>query len=301
MKKIITSAFVAVLGAAALSSCCGKGECATGAFVNDSTVSKATVDSVSIAQGVYIGEAVLSNYPMLQQQEPNASKEDIIKGVQTVFGAANNRGTQIGIQFGLQMLNEMKQLEDMGIPVDRSLMLANFKKAFLQDSVSQDDAQRAYAVYQGIINRVQAEKRSREEARIAASPEALNNVAQGADYVAAVKKSDGEVKTTDSGLSYKIINTGEGAEVKSAKRLKLKYTEKKIDGTVVSETNENGRTAYLNNLTPGFSEGLKMLSKGGQAVFYVPGEIAYGVNGLPSRNLGPNEMVIYEVEVLDVE
>ena len=301
MKKIIASAFVAVLGAAALSSCCGKGECATGAFVNDSTLSKATVDSVSTAQGIYIGEAVLSNYPMLHQQEPGVSKEDIIKGVQTVFGAANNRGTQIGIQFGLQMLNEMKQLEDMGINVDRSLMLANFKRAFLQDSISQDDAQRAYAAYQGLLNRVQAEKRAREEARIAASPEAVNNVAEGAEYVAAVKRADGEVKTTDSGLSYKIINAGDGNEVKGAKRLKLKYAEKKIDGTVISETDENGRTAYLNTLAPGFSEGLKMLSKGGHAVFYVPGEIAYGVNGLPSRNVGPNEMVIYEVEVLDVE
>lgn len=301
MKKIIVSACVAVLSAAALSSCCGKGECATGAFVNDSTLSKATVDSVSTAQGIYIGEAVLSNYPMLHQQEPGVSKEDIIKGVQTVFGAGTNRGTQIGIQFGLQMLNEMKQLEDMGINVDRSLMLANFKRAFLQDSVSQDDAQRAYAAYQGLLNRVQAEQRAREEARIAASPEAINNVAEGAEYVAAVKRADGEVKTTDSGLSYKIINAGEGNEVKGAKRLKLKYAEKKIDGSVISETGENGRTAYLNNLTPGFSEGLKMLSKGGHAVFYVPGEIAYGVNGLPSRNLGPNEMVIYEVEVLDVE
>lgn len=301
MKKIITAACVAALGVASLTSCCGKGECSTGAYADDSTVSKATVDSVSIAQGDYIGHAVLSNYPMLEQQEPNVSKEDIIKGVQTVFGAAQNRGTQIGIQFGLQMLNEMKQLEDMGINVNRQLMLASFKRAFLQDSIDQDEAQRAFAYYQGLINRVQAEKRSREEARIAASPEAVGNVAAGAEYVAAAKKADGEIKTTDSGLSYKIINAGSGDAVKGAKRLKLKYTEKKIDGTVVSETNETGRTAYLNNLTPGFSEGLKMLSKGGQGVFYVPGELAYGVNGLPSRKVGPNEMVVYEVEVLEVE
>lgn len=301
MKKIITAAFAAAIGAAALSSCCSKGDCASGACDNDSTVSKAIVDSVSIAQGAYIGQAVLSNYPMLEKQEPNVTKEDIIKGVQTVFGAAKDRGTQIGIQFGLQMLNEMKQLEDMGIKVDRSLMLANFKKAFLQDTIDQEEAQRAYAFYQGLVNRVQAEKLSREEARIAASPEAVGNVAAGADFVAAAKSTDGDIKTTDSGLSYKVIKAGEGSSVKDAKRLKLKYTEKKIDGTVVSETNENGRTAYLNNLTPGFAEGLKMLSKGGQAVFYVPGELAYGVNGIPSRKVGPNELLVYEVEVLDVE
>lgn len=301
MKKIITAAFVAAFGAAALTSCCGKGDCAKGACDTDSTVSKALIDSVSVAQGAYIGHAVLSNYPMLEQQEPTVTKEQIIKGVQTVFGAAKDRGTQIGIQFGLQMLNEMKQLEDMGIKVDRSLMLAKFKRAFLQDSIDQEEAQQAYRFYQDLVNRVQAEQRAREEARIAASPEALNNVADGADFVAEAKKADGDIKTTDSGLSYKIFTPGEGASVKDATRLKLRYTEKKIDGTVVSETNENGRTAYLNNLTPGFAEGLKMLSKGGQAIFYVPGDIAYGVNGIPSRKVGPNELLVYEVEVIDVE
>ena len=44
-----------------------------------------------------------------------------------------------------------------------------------------------------------------------------------------------------------------------------------------------------------------MLSKGGKAKFYVPGEIAYGVEGIPSRNVGPNETIVYDVEVLEVE
>lgn len=301
MKKIISAACVVALGVASLTSCCGKGECTTGASDADTTVSKALVDSISVAQGAYIGQAVLSNYPMMEQQDPSIKKENIIKGIQTVFGAPADRGTQIGIQFGLQMLNEMKQLEDMGIKVDRSLMLANFKKAFLQDSIDQESAQRAYAMYQGMVNRVQAEQCAREEARIAASPEALNNVADGADFVDAAKKADASVKTTASGLSYKIENAGDGASVEGAKRLKLKYSERKIDGTVIASTNEDGRTVYLNNVVPGFAEGLKMLSKGGKAVFYVPGELGYGVNGVPSRNVGPNETIVYDVEVLDVE
>lgn len=301
MKKIFSAACVVALGVASLTSCCGKGECTTGACDADTTVSKALVDSISEAQGVYIGQAVLSNYPMMEQQDPSIKKDNIIKGVQIVFGAPADRGTQIGIQFGLQMLNEMKQLEEMGINVDRSLMLANFKKAFLQDSIDQDAAQRAYALYQGMVNRVQAEKRAREEARIAESPEALSNVADGADFVNAAKKADASVKTTQSGLSYKIENAGEGNPVEGAKRLKLKYTERKIDGSVIASTSEDGRTVYLNNVVPGLSEGLKMLSKGGKAVFYVPGELAYGVNGVPSRNVGPNETIVYDVEVLDVE
>ena len=300
MKKLFTAACVASLALASLSSCCGKGSCSTDACASDTTVSQAINDSISIAQGAYIGQAVLSNYPMMKSQT-NASKEDIIKGVQLVFGSCNDQGAQIGVQFGLQMLNEMKQLEEYGIKVDRSLMINNFKKAFLQDSIDQEAAQRAFAAYQGMVNRVQQENKAREEARIAASPEAKANVAAGEAFIAAAVEANPEMKKSDSGLVYLIEAVGEGAPVEGATRLKLKYTESKIDGSEIVKTSDTGRTTYINNVTPGFAEGLKMLSKGGKAKFYVPGEIAYGVEGIPSRNVGPNETIVYDVEVLEVE
>lgn len=300
MKKLFIVAIAASIAIFGLSSCCGKGECNTGACDADTAIAKATLDSISMAQGMYIGCAVLSNYPMIER-EGDVSKEKILKGIQLVLGAEDNRGTAIGMQFGVQMINEMKQLEKMGIKVDRSLMLKYFKQAFLQDSIDQDEAQKAYAAYQGLVNAVQEEKKAREEARIAASPEAVKNVKDGEAYLTAAMNADPEIKLTESGLAYKINATGDGMAVADGKRLKLKYTEKKVDGEVVIETSENGRVAYIANLTKGFGEGLKMLSKGGKAVFYVPGNIAYGVAGIPSRNVGPNEMIIYDVEVIDVE
>lgn len=300
MKKLLSAAFAATVAVASLSSCCGSGECNTTGCDADTAVAKATVDSISMAQGVYIGDAVLSNYPMIAR-EGDVSKEEIIKGIQIVLGANESRGTTIGMQFGLQMLNEMKQLEGMGIKVDRSLMLKNFKRAFLQDTINQEDAQRAYVAYQGLVNAVQAQQKARENALIAASDEAVQNVKKGEVYLAAVMKADPAVKKTESGLGYRIENAGEGKAIADGNRARLKYTEKQLNGTIIVETAENGRVTYLPNLTPGFSEGLKMLSKGGKAVFYVPGEIAYGVEGNPSRNVGPNEMIVYDVEVLDVE
>lgn len=92
MKKLLTAACAASLALASLSSCCGKGSCATDACEADTTVSKATNDSISIAQGAYIGQAVLSNYPMMERQG-NIAKEDIIKGVQLVFGSCKDQGT----------------------------------------------------------------------------------------------------------------------------------------------------------------------------------------------------------------
>lgn len=297
MKKLFSAACVASLAMTALmSSCCSKGSCST----DSDAVPQAMLDSISVVQGSYIGQAILSNYPMMQS-EGNVSKEEILKGIQLVFGADDNRGTQIGIQFGLQMLNEMRNLETLGIKVDRQLMLKSFKKAFLADTVNQEDAQNTYNMYQTMVNRVQAEQKAREEARIAESPEALKNVADGEAYIAAAMQADPAFATTNAGLVYKIETTGDGKPVDGAGRLKVKYVEKKIDGTVIVETAETGRTTYLSTVVPGFAEGLKMLNNGGKAVFIVPGPLAYGVNGIPSREVGPNETIVYEAEVLEVE
>ena len=154
MNKLFTAACVASLALASLSSCCGKGSCANDSCDADAAVSQAVVDSISMAQGTYIGQAVLSNYPMMQR-EGFLLKYDVIKGIQLWFGADDNRGTQIGIQFGLQMINEMKSLEGLGVKVDRQKMLESFKKAFLQDTVDQAQAQQTYALYQEMVNRVQ--------------------------------------------------------------------------------------------------------------------------------------------------
>lgn len=297
MKKILllcVPAFMAVLAA----SCCGSGEC--NADGCDTAVAKATLDSISVAQGTYIGEAVLSNYSMISR-DGEVSKEELIKGIQLVLGAGDSRATQIGMQFGLQMLNEMKQLETLGIEVDKATVIANFKKAFLQDTINKDQAQLHYGEYQRLVNAVQDQIKAREEARIAASPEAVKNVADGEAYVAAAKKADPEVQTAESGLSYKIIDKGQDESITDRSKLNIKYNEKKLDGTTVMTTGESGRNAYPANLVPGLSEGVKMLGKGGKAVFYVPGKLAYGVRGLAHRDVGPNEMLVYEVEILDVE
>lgn len=301
MKKLISAAFVAAIAVTAMTSCCGKGTCGTSACETDTTLSKAVIDSVSMAQGNYIGCAVLSNFPAIKAQESSVTKEEILKGIQLVFGADDSRGTAIGLQFGVQMLSEMSQLQNMGIKVDRRLMLESFKKVFLQDTIDESAAEAAYGVFQNMVNSVQAEMRAKEEARIAASPEALANVSAGEKYLADAMAADSEIKTTESGLAYKIENKGDGAAVESGKRLMLKYTEKLVDGSVIHETSADGRTSYLPNLNDGFAEGLQMLAKGGKATFIVPGKLAYGVRGLPSRNVGPNATIVYDVEVLDVE
>ncbi|MBP3638966.1 MAG: FKBP-type peptidyl-prolyl cis-trans isomerase, partial [Muribaculaceae bacterium] len=78
----------------------------------------------------------------------------------------------------------------------------------------------------------------------------------------------------------------------------IKYTGRLVDGTVF-DSSDDARLSPA-GVVPGFAEGLQMLGKGGKATFYIPGDLAYGVDGAPRAGIGPNAMLIFDVEVLDV-
>ena len=54
-------------------------------------------------------------------------------------------------------------------------------------------------------------------------------------------------------------------------------------------------------LNPGLGEGVMMLGVGGKATVYVPAELAYGLDGMPQRGIGPNEVIVYQIEVAGVK
>ena len=71
-----------------------------------------------------------------------------------------------------------------------------------------------------------------------------------------------------------------------------------MDGTVF-DSSEDARLSPA-GVVPGFGEGLEMLGKGGKATLYIPGKLAYGVDGAPRAGIGPNAMLIFDIEGLDV-
>ena len=298
MKKLFTLACGAVLAAGAITSCGSHGDASGDA--NDTAVSRAMIDSISVAQGTFIGNAILSNYEQIQL-EGNVDKAQIIKGIQTVLAADKSRGTAIGMQFGLQMLREMDQLEKLGITVNRSKMIDAFKTAFMQDSVDQTKAQEIFSRYQQLVENVQKEKIAREEARIAASDEAVANVEAGKAHIAKLMSDDPAYRQSDSGVAYKIVAQGDTTKLNDHSRITVKYNERKLNGETVITTGESGRLAIVENLPAGLAEVVLKLGVGGKAELVAPGELAYGVRGLSHRNVGPNEALAYDVEVISLD
>lgn len=132
------------------------------------------------------------------------------------------------------------------------------------------------------------------------SSEATQNIKKGEEFVAKKKKEDPNIKTSSTGLSYKILTEGEGTKATNEDIVKVKYKGSLIDGTVFDDSKGEVRQFPISGVIPGFAEGLKLLGKGGKATLYLPGNLAYGIDGVPSVGIGPNEMLIFEIELVEI-
>lgn len=114
-------------------------------------------------------------------------------------------------------------------------------------------------------------------------------------------KSKAGVTTTASGLQYKVVTEGTGASPDANDRVTVHYHGTTIDGKVFDSSVDRGQPATfgLNQVIPGWTEGLQLMKKGGKYTFYIPQELAYG-----PRATGPIEAystLIFDVELIEVE
>ena len=109
------------------------------------------------------------------------------------------------------------------------------------------------------------------------------------------------VKTTKSGLQYKVITEGKGPSPDADDVVQVHYTGKLIDGTVFDSSVQRGEPVSfpVNGVIPGWTEALQLMKQGAKWELYIPSDLAYGPGG--NRAIGPNETLIFEVELLDVK
>lgn len=125
------------------------------------------------------------------------------------------------------------------------------------------------------------------------------NIQRGKDFLAENAKKEG-VKVTESGLQYKVLQEGEGDHPQATSQVKVHYHGTLIDGTVFDSSVDRGEpiTFGLNQVIKGWTEGVQLMKPGAKYEFYIPSELAYGERG--SGQIGPNEALIFEVELIEV-
>lgn len=128
----------------------------------------------------------------------------------------------------------------------------------------------------------------------------IKNMEEGNAFLEANRSREGVI-TTESGLQYEVIEEGDGIKPDENDIVQVHYHGTLIDGTVFDSSIERGQPASfpLNQVIPGWTEGVQLMSVGSKYKFYLPSNLAYGEMG-SGGIIGPNTTLIFEVELLDV-
>jgi len=114
-------------------------------------------------------------------------------------------------------------------------------------------------------------------------------------------KKDG-IQTTASGLQYKVVRQGEGKQPTDGNaEVEVHYEGTLINGNKFDSSYDRGDTTtfFLNQVVPGWTEGIQLMNEGGEFVFYIPSELGYGERGHPGV-IPPHATLIFKVELMKV-
>lgn len=129
---------------------------------------------------------------------------------------------------------------------------------------------------------------------------AQKNAAEGEKFLAENKTKEG-VKTSASGLQYKVLKEGSGGQPKSSDTVTVNYRGTLIDGTEFDSSYKRGQPATfpVGGVIKGWTEALQLMKVGSKYQLFIPASLAYGEQGPPG--IPPNAILIFEVELMDVK
>ncbi len=138
------------------------------------------------------------------------------------------------------------------------------------------------------------------EAMEKAARQAAENKAKATAFLAENGRKKG-VTTTSSGLQYEVITAGSGARPKETDMVRVHYHGTLMDGTVFDSSVQRGEPVsfFLNQVVPGWLEGLQLMPVGSKYRLTIPPELAYGDAG--AGPIEPNTVLIFEVELLGID
>lgn len=281
--KSLKSLAVIALAVTALFTSCGKS--------GDAELATST-DSISYALGAMQGSRIREN---LQKDTTGDKFEAFLKGFDEAM-SADDDSASLYYAIGLQVASQLKMEAEEGFMGDSTIILdpAIIKAAFLA-AVKKEDTkiavEEATQMLQDMFQKKQAEQMAAQFGP---------NKEVGEKFLAQNKAKKGVI-TTKSGLQYEIIKNGSGAKPSATSTVKVNYHGTLIDGTVFDSSVDRKEPATfpLNQVIPGWTEGIQLMTVGSKFKFYVPQYLAYGER--ESGPIPPFSTLVFEVELLSIE
>ena len=191
----------------------------------------------------------------------------------------------VGHDLGSTLNSQMEQLEAQNVEFDNDLIVAAVRNGLQGDSLLFSEAE------------VDSLMRAFQDTLVAR--QSLANLRESETFLAETAAQD-SVQATESGLLYKVLETGDGPSPEVGDTVVVNYRGTLPDGTEFDSSFQRGQPArfVVGEVIPGWNEALQLMQVGAQYELYIPADLAYGDQAPPQ--IGPNRALIFEVELLDV-
>lgn len=254
------------------------------------------VDSLAYNLGVAQSEG-LKQYMTIQLGVDTTYIDEFIKGMKE--GAVNEADPKKDAYMeGLKTGKQIQQMaEGLGQEVyagdtTKSVNVKNLLAGLIDGLKGKTDitAEDAYQKFQEQLEPIRTANTEKQFA---------DNKAAGEKYLAENKKKEG-VKTTASGLQYKVLVEGTGALPTDTTKLQVNYEGKLIDGTVFDSSYERNIPFTVDMAQPrviqGWVEALKLMPAGSKWEVTIPQELGYGASN--QGMIKPFSTLVFTIEVL---
>jgi len=190
-------------------------------------------------------------------------------------------------------MNIGRDLKRNDVQVDPDLYMRGMKDSLSGGKTLLTDEEAAQ-----VMNAFRSEMREKQMAKQKEAGD--KNKKNGEAYLAANKAKEG-VKTTPSGLQYKVLVQGTGKIPTTNDTVTTHYRGTLIDGTEFDNSYKRGEPASfpVTGVIKGWTEALLMMPVGSKWQLVIPAEIAYGERGRP--NIPPNSVLLFDIELLDIK
>ncbi len=227
--------------------------------------------------------------PTTESASPEAKPE-----ASAATGALTTQVQKVSYTMGVQIGTSLKRST---MEIDRSVVLQGILDVLDGKPLQMSEQEMRELMLQ--VRKERAEKQQEEQQKLSEE-----NITKEKAFLEENGKKEGVV-TLPSGLQYKVIQEGTGTSPTATDRVKVSFRCTSIEGKELEKSSTP--LEFQVNKTPikGWAEALQLMKPGAKWELYVPSALAFGTRGRrigmgPSEGIGPSEMLIYEMDLLEV-
>lgn len=229
--------------------------------------------------------------PTAKPADKPAATADAKTDAATAIPGLATEKDQVSYMIGMDLAKSLEPVKD---EVDLDTMTKAMKAALAGEKPLMTEEQAAQ-VRESFGQKVQAKRIAEMMAA------AKKNLDKGKAFLAENAKKP-NVTTTASGLQYEVLEQGTGPKPSLTDTVRVHYSGKLLDGKTFDSSYERGEPVVfsLQQVVPGWQEGIALMPVGSKYRLWIPSELGYGEKGTPGGPIGPNETLVFEVELQDI-